>query len=90
MSEEIERRIRAALTPSYFQIIDETGAHAHHHGAREQPGAGHYQVTIVSAAFEGKSLLARHRMVYDALGDLMIHAIHALQIDAKSPSESAL
>lgn len=88
MQNEIEKRLRAALNPSFLELEDESSAHAHHRGARERPGAGHYNLTIVSEAFEGKTRIARHRLVYDALGELMHQAIHALKIDAKSPSEA--
>lgn len=85
--QEIENRLRAALNPTVFDLSDESADHQHHRGAKEHPGAGHYNLTIVSPAFEGKNLVARHRMIYDALGDMMKHAIHALKIDAKAPSE---
>lgn len=86
-AQKIELQIRAALQPSVFEMNDESGKHEHHRGAREQPGAGHYEITIVSEAFEGKNRVARHRMIYDAVGELMQGAIHALKIDAKAPSE---
>lgn len=87
MVNEIENRLRSALNPTLLEIEDESGAHAHHRGAKERPGAGHYNLFIVSEAFEGKSRIARHRLIYDALGGLMQAEIHALKIDAKAPSE---
>ncbi|TXL12411.1 BolA family transcriptional regulator, partial [Methylococcaceae bacterium HT4] len=51
-------------------------------------GGGHYHVRIVSDAFSGKSLVQRHQLIYKALGDLMKHEIHALGIDAFTPTES--
>lgn len=87
MMNEIEKRLREALQPVAFELEDESGEHEHHRGAKEHPGAGHYNLFIVSEAFEGKSRIARHRLIYDALGDLMQHAIHALKIDARAPSE---
>ena len=85
--QEIQKRLNAALSPSVIDITDETADHAHHRGAREKPGSGHYNLTIVAESFEGKSRLQRHRMIYSALGELMAKEIHALKIDAKSPSE---
>ena len=66
----------AALEPELVEIYDESGEHIGHAGA--QSGGGHYQLTIVSPAFDGQSRVARHRMVYDALGDMMQKQIHAL------------
>lgn len=75
----------AALSPTAVEIFDESGKHVGHVGA--QGGGGHYELHIVSAAFEGKPPVARHRMVYDALGTLMQHQIHALSIRAYTPAE---
>jgi BolA protein len=89
MSERIDmirEKLTAALSPEQLDIIDESHLHAGHPGARG--GGGHFNVTIVSKAFEGESLLARHRMVYDALGDAMKNEIHALSIKANTPEES--
>jgi BolA protein len=83
---EIERRLRDALAPSSLAVVDDSHKHAGHAGARD--GRGHFSVEIVSAAFKGKPLLARHRLVYAALGELMQTEIHALAISAKSPAEA--
>ena len=88
MSERVEMirsRLTAALNPTELEIEDESHRHAGHAGARD--GRGHFRVRIVSAAFAGKSALARHRAVYAALGDLMQTDIHALAIDARAPEE---
>jgi BolA family transcriptional regulator, general stress-responsive regulator len=74
-----------ALSPARLEIEDESARHAGHEGARS--GGGHYQLLIVASGFEGKSKLARHRMVYAALGDMMQREIHALSIQALSPGE---
>jgi BolA protein len=66
-------------------IIDDSHKHAGHEGARS--GGGHYTMHIVSAQFAGKPTLARHRMIYSALGDMMKHDIHALNIKAYTPEE---
>jgi len=83
--ELIRRRLTAALAPVALDIEDESHRHAGHAGARD--GRGHFRVRIVSAAFAGKSPLARHRAVYEAVGDLMQTDIHALAIDARAPEE---
>jgi BolA protein len=83
---QIEQRLRAALAPQRLDIEDESAKHAGHAGARA--GGGHYDVTIVSAQFSGKSLLQRHRLVYDALGEAMRKDIHALSIHALTPDEA--
>lgn len=86
-SEMIERQLRASLSPSALDIVDDSAKHRGHPGARS--GGGHFSVTIVSAAFTGKGLLQRHRMIYDALGAAMHGDIHALSIRAYSPEESS-
>ena len=82
--EAIRERLQA-LAPLQLEIVDESHKHAGHEGARD--GRGHFAVRIVSAAFEGVNLLARHRLVYDALGSLMQTDIHALSLKAQAPSE---
>ena len=81
---EIETRLRAALNPSSLEVIDDSHKHAGHAGARE---GGHYTVVIVSDRFKDLQRIARHRLVYHSLGELMQHGIHALAIDARAPGE---
>ena len=76
----------ATLSPIVMEIIDDSARHAGHAGARD--GGGHFQLHIVAPCFEGAGKMARHRMVYDALGALMRREIHALSIVARSPSET--
>lgn len=80
-------RIRAALqqqlAPAELAIEDESHLHAGHAGAAT--GRGHFRVRIVAAAFAAQSPIARHRMVYAALGELMQTDIHALSIEAHTP-----
>ena len=83
---EIERLLKAAFAPLTLLVKDQSHLHAGHGGAKD--GRGHFDVTIVSARFDGQSRLSRHRMVYDALGSLMASDIHALRIDATAPSDS--
>lgn len=73
------------LVPLTLEIADESALHAGHAGARG--GGGHYRMTIVSPLFAGKGTMARHRLVYDALGSLMRQEIHALSITARAPEE---
>ena len=82
----IRERLQAAFSPSTLEIIDESHKHAGHAGAR---GGGHYIVHIVSDAFAGKSTLQRHRMVYDAMGELMNTEVHALSIKAETTEENS-
>jgi BolA protein len=88
MSERIERmreRLMHDLSPIDLVIADDSHKHVGHAGARD--GRGHFSVRIVAAAFSGQPLLARHRQVYAALGDLMQTDIHALALDARAPDE---
>lgn len=81
----IEERLAAEFSPSYFQVKDQSHLHAGHAGARD--GMGHFEVTIVADAFEGHSRIERHRLIYAALGTLMQTDIHALKVNAYSPTE---
>lgn len=81
----IAARLREALYPEDLEIVDDSAAHAGHPGARA--GGGHFNVRIVSRIFAGKSLLQRHRLVYQAVDDLMPREIHALSIKALTPDE---
>lgn len=80
----IKQLLTEALEPQTLEIIDNSASHAGHAGSR---GGGHFHVTIVSSQFEGKSMVQRHQMIYKALGDLMKQQIHALGINALTPSE---
>lgn len=79
------RELLAALEPESLEILDESALHAGHEGAKG--GGGHYQLTIVSQRFAGQPAMARHRMVYGALAELMPREIHALSIKALTPDE---
>ena len=90
MTHPVETKIRerlVALAPTRLDLRDESGQHAGHAGSRPS-GGSHWQLTIVSEAFRGKNAVARHRMVYEALGDLMKRDIHALKIEAFTPEQS--
>ena len=85
VAQEIRARL-ALLQPEHVELVDESEAHRGHAGYREG-GNTHWRLTIVAPAFAGKPTVARHRMVYQALGDLMQHPIHALAINARAPDE---
>jgi BolA protein len=82
----IRAMLDAALQPHALDVYDDSAQHAGHAGARD--GRGHFRVRVVSASFAGKAPLARHRMVYAALGEMMQTDIHALAIEARAPNES--
>ncbi|NOR71154.1 MAG: BolA/IbaG family iron-sulfur metabolism protein [Methylomarinum sp.] len=82
----IKQKLNEAIKPEIIELIDDSAAHAGHAGAKG--GAGHYNVTIVAEVFEGKTLVQRHQLVYQALADQMKNEIHALGINALSPSEN--
>lgn len=85
VADDIKKRLDA-LAPSRLELLDESAKHAGHAGAA--PGGNtHWKLTIVSAAFAGKPTVARHRMIYQALGELMQQPIHALSISAISSDE---
>ena len=84
---QITERLTAAFAPVHLEVIDDSAQHAGHAGA--QGGAGHYRVRILSERFRGLAVLARHRLVYEALRPLIPDQIHALSIDADAPGERA-
>ena len=80
----IRSRLEAAFSPDELEIADEGRFHVGHPGARD--GRGHFKVYIVSKRFVGTNPLERHRMVYEALDDMMKSDIHALSLTALAPS----
>lgn len=83
---EAMRACLAALDPVSVDIADDSHRHAGHAGA--SGGGGHYTLRIVSGRFAGKNTVARHRMIYSALGEMMKRDIHALNIQANTPDET--
>ncbi len=83
LANEIQQRLQA-LAPSTISLEDESAQHAGHAGAKD---GGHYRLVIVSDRFQGLNAVARHRLVYQSLGDLMQKGIHALAISAFTPEE---
>ena len=83
--ELIRECLEETLNPAQLEIIDDSHLHAGHSG---HGGAGHFQVHIVSEKFNGLATLARHRLVYAALENMMQTEIHALSIKAQSLDET--
>jgi BolA protein len=77
---KLKERLESRFSPTFLHISDEGHLHAGHAGAAD--GRGHFRVKIVAAAFRGLKPLARHRLVYAAVADLLETEIHALAIDA--------
>jgi BolA family transcriptional regulator, general stress-responsive regulator len=86
LAETIRSRL-APLEPLALEVVDESEQHHGHSGWREGGGT-HWRLAIVSRRFAGKSPVARHRMVYEAIGELMQNPIHALAITASTPEEA--
>ena len=82
----LEQRLTSALHPRSLDISDDSHLHAGHAGAAD--GRGHFTVRIVSERFQGLPTLKRHRLVYEAVGDMMQTDVHALSIQALTPTES--
>jgi len=83
---QIRALLASGLAPDECEVEDESALHAGHAGAAS--GGGHYRLRLVSSRFEGQSRVARHRLVYDALHDMMQNDIHALAITALTPAEA--
>lgn len=83
LTEDISSRLEA-LEPTALKIIDDSALHAGH---QSSGGGGHFTLHITSSHFCGKSLIMRHRLIYQALAELMPHQIHALSIHAIATDE---
>lgn len=90
----IRDTLQAALEPSHLDVIDESHKHAKHAGMMERSGTAggqgetHFRIKVVSAHFEGKSLLERHRSINDLVaGEMGPNKVHAIAIEAKAPGE---
>ena len=82
---EIIRLLADAFAPETLGVEDESYLHEGHAGAKD--GRGHFRVLIIATAFEEKSMIERHRLIYRVLDGMMRLDIHALAIDAWSPDE---
>ncbi|MBC3868801.1 BolA family protein [Undibacterium oligocarboniphilum] len=83
--EKLQHRLQEGLQPIECYLQDDSAAHAGHAGAAS--GGSHYSVKIICQQFEGLNRISRHRLVYDAVGDMMHTEVHALAITALAPSE---
>ena len=81
---DMKTRLEAHLTLDHFEVKDFTGRHLNH---KLHEGGFHLEAVIVSDDFMSKNLIQRHRMVYDAMGELMKHEIHALSMKTLTPNE---
>ena len=88
VSANINKKLTTALAPLSLQVIDESNLHAGH-GHEHPEGETHFRVVVVSAAFEGKNRLDRHRLINGLLADELANRIHALAITARTPQEAA-
>ena len=84
-AQAMQQRLSERLTPTQVQVLDESAAHAGHAGANGSGFGTHFRVRMTSHLFTGKSPVARHRLVYDALQDFLANGLHALAIEAKAP-----
>jgi len=85
VADRIRQKLTEAFRPDALEVVDESHLHKGHAGARPG-GESHYRVRITAAAFQGKSRVATHRMIYDALGEEIAAGVHALAIEAKGPA----
>ena len=83
--EQLIQRLKDGLDPQHLMVVDDSHRHAGHAGAAD--GRGHFTVVVVSPQFKGLGTLKRHRLVYEAVGDLMSTDIHAVSIQALAPGE---
>ena len=84
IEKEIKNRLEKQMNLEHFEIKAFTGRHLNH---KLNEGGFHLEAVIVSKEFEGKNLIERHRLVYDSVGDLMKHEIHALSMKTLTPEE---
>jgi BolA protein len=80
-AEALHRRLTELLNPSRLEVLDESAAHAGHAGSDGSGAGTHFRVRIASPLFAGRSRVARHRLVYDALRDFVDAGLHALAIE---------
>lgn len=88
MADAIARNIGGGLKPIRFELVDDSHKHAGHAGARPE-GETHFRILVVSAAFEGKSRIARQQMVYGLLREEFARGLHALAMSTLTPAEDS-
>jgi BolA family transcriptional regulator, general stress-responsive regulator len=84
-AEQLHQRLQQVLQPIQLEVVDESYQHLGHAGANGTGSGTHFRVRITAEAFAGKTAVARHRLVYDALQDFMDQGLHALAIEAQTP-----
>ncbi|MFM9900005.1 MAG: BolA family protein [Polaromonas sp.] len=77
----LEQALLTALQPTQLAVVDESAAHAGHAGANAEGHGTHFRVRIASPVFAGKTRIAKHRLVYDALQIFIDQGLHALAIE---------
>lgn len=85
-AQQLQQRLQEVLQPTHLEVIDESAQHRGHIGANDTGFGTHFRVRVTSPFFTGKSPVARHRLVYDALQDFMDQGLHALAIEAQTPA----
>jgi BolA protein len=88
VADTIKEKLNARLTPTRLSVIDDSGRHAGHAGARPG-GESHFIVEIVSPTFRGMARVARQRLVHATLADEFAHGLHALALTTLTPEEDA-
>lgn len=83
LAAQMTQRLQAVLQPTVLEVIDESAAHAGHAGANGTGFGTHFRVRIASPFFTGKTRVARHRLVYDALQDFIAQGVHAIAIETQ-------
>ena len=78
---DLDEALRSSMTPTALEVIDESAQHAGHSGAGTEGYGTHFRVRIASPLFEGKSRVARHRLVYDSLQFFIAKGVHAIAIE---------
>ena len=86
VADEIHAKLTGALAPSRLEVVDESHKHEGHGGWRPG-GETHFNVTVVSAAFDGKSRVERQRLVYEILKEELAGPVHALALTTRTPAE---
>jgi len=87
-AQQLQQRLNDVLTPQSLEVIDESQQHNGHAGANGSGFGTHFRVRITSHLFTGKTPVAQHRLVYDALQDFMDQGLHALAIEARAPTSA--
>ena len=81
LADQMAQRLRDVLQPEHLEVLDESGRHAGHAGANGSGFGTHFRVRIASPLFTGRTRVARHRLVYDALQDFIAQGVHAIAIE---------